>query len=157
MSTRKRRRRRPTMTQTTTGLRTTGTARPTANSGPPTPTSIPSNSPPTPATATSGPAVGSSGTTRFEGASFTLVAPDGNTDLLELGYPEGATSEHVIIVMNGVWIGTLLHAQAADALANFISIMAATPAENFGYEPLEEVNRALTAHDAATRPWTEAP
>lgn len=77
--------------------------------------------------------------------------------MLELGYPEGSDSQHVIIVMNGVWIGTLLHAQAADQLANFISIVAATPAENFGYQPVEEVTRAVSAHHAATRPTRQSP
>lgn len=82
--------------------------------------------------------------TRFEGAKFTLVDPSGTTDVVELGYPEGG-GEHVIIVFNGVWIGTLLNAQAAEGLAQFMSMLAATPAENLGWEPLEGVQHALAA------------
>lgn len=85
---------------------------------------------------------------RFEGATFSIVDPNGATDVLELGYPEGG-GEHVIIVFNGMWIGTLLNAQAAETVAEFMSTLAATPAENFGWRPLEEVNRALTAHHTA--------
>lgn len=61
-----------------------------------------------------------------------------------MGYPEGG-GQHVIIVINGTWLGTLVDAASAEELAQFMHILAATPAENFGYEPLEEVQHAITA------------
>jgi hypothetical protein len=61
-----------------------------------------------------------------------------------MGYPEGG-GEHVIIVINGTWLGTLVDAASAEELAQFMHLLAATPAENMGWEPIEEVNRALTA------------
>lgn len=71
-----------------------------------------------------------------------------------MGYPEGG-GEHVIIVLNGVWIGTVVNASAAEALAQFLSTLAAVPAENMGWAPLEEV-RSVAARYPDTTPATPA-
>lgn len=65
-----------------------------------------------------------------------------------MGYPEGG-GEYVIIVLNGVWIGTVVSAPAAESLAEFMHVLAATPAENMGWMPMEEVNHAVAARHAA--------
>jgi len=76
---------------------------------------------------------------------------------VRLGYPEGG-GVHVVITLNDLWIGTLINGVAAESLAQFMSILAATPAENFGFTPLEEAQNAIAAGPGKpTAAPTEAP
>ena len=72
-----------------------------------------------------------------------------------MGYPEGG-GEHVIITINDVWVGTTVNAAAAEEVAQFMSLLAAIPAENMGWEPVEEVNRAVAARLPGATPPPEA-